>query len=212
MQINGVGKATPVADAATLIQIVWILPGRTASEFRRQCADLICRILGGDRQVAAAIEKQHELVKGTPEEAFLLGSSSSKAIVSPAVDNATSASRAITAIKGVNGIVGHNMCGICIVQYGLKLSITQWPKGKEGAGVPLGYGFSKRAGTRRTEHEKDFGDCDILDFVPTPHRDAETDFGEVLRTHKLLCKGRGGSRSRHLQHDVSGSGRHGAGC
>lgn len=37
-RINGVGKETPLADARTLVEIIWALPGRAAKEFRRQSA------------------------------------------------------------------------------------------------------------------------------------------------------------------------------
>ena len=38
LKINGKGKLTPVADTATLLELVWVLPGEAAKEFRRQCA------------------------------------------------------------------------------------------------------------------------------------------------------------------------------
>lgn len=38
-------KMTPVVDDTTLIMIVWALPGTDAKKFRRQCAELLPRLL-----------------------------------------------------------------------------------------------------------------------------------------------------------------------
>ncbi len=38
LRVNGKGRETPVADAPTLVEIIWELPGRAAKEFRRQSA------------------------------------------------------------------------------------------------------------------------------------------------------------------------------
>ncbi|CAN0578930.1 unnamed protein product, partial [Ectocarpus sp. 12 AP-2014] len=48
LKINGVGHVTPVSDAPTAIEIIWLLPARAAREFRKQSADTIARVLGGD--------------------------------------------------------------------------------------------------------------------------------------------------------------------
>ena len=50
IKIDGKGKPTPVADAATMIEIIWELPGKKAASFRRESAHYIARILGGDRK------------------------------------------------------------------------------------------------------------------------------------------------------------------
>ncbi|CAN0023105.1 unnamed protein product, partial [Sphacelaria rigidula] len=47
-RINGKGQLTPVADAKTLVEIVFPLPGKIAQNFRRQSASKVCRVLGGD--------------------------------------------------------------------------------------------------------------------------------------------------------------------
>ena len=56
LRINGKGKLTPVASAATLVEIIWELPGAAAKAFRRQSAHYICRILGGDLTLIKDIE------------------------------------------------------------------------------------------------------------------------------------------------------------
>jgi hypothetical protein len=43
LRINGKGRITPVADAPTLIEIIWELPGKAAKSFRRQSAHLVAR-------------------------------------------------------------------------------------------------------------------------------------------------------------------------
>lgn len=65
LRINGRGRETPVADAKTLIQLVWELPGKAAKSFRRDCANYICRVLGGDESLLAEMELR---VRYTPEE------------------------------------------------------------------------------------------------------------------------------------------------
>jgi hypothetical protein len=63
LKINKKGKDTPVADAPTLVEIIWALPGKSAREFRRQSAHYICRVLAGDVSLAVEIE---ERFKSTP--------------------------------------------------------------------------------------------------------------------------------------------------
>lgn len=76
LQINGVGRETPVADAATLIEMAWDLPGRRARDFCRACADGVRRVMGGDVSLVDEIERRHADIAGTEEERFLLGSNS----------------------------------------------------------------------------------------------------------------------------------------
>ena len=59
LRINGKGRLTPCADAATCIEIVWALPGKAAKLFRRQSAHYLCRILGGDLTLANEIERRY---------------------------------------------------------------------------------------------------------------------------------------------------------
>jgi hypothetical protein len=71
LRINGKGKPTPVADACTLVSLIWELPGRTARVFRRQSAHLVARYLGADRSLIEEIEARFERV--SPQtQTFLL--------------------------------------------------------------------------------------------------------------------------------------------
>lgn len=76
IRINGKGKFTPVADAKTLIEIVWLLPGKKAREFRRQSSEKVCRLLGGDPSLVSEIEARHATLQSTEQgretQAFLL--------------------------------------------------------------------------------------------------------------------------------------------
>ena len=76
IHINGVGRLTPVADAATLIELVWDLPGKRAREFCRASADKVRRMMGGDVSLVDEIERRHVEIAGTEEEMFLLGGNS----------------------------------------------------------------------------------------------------------------------------------------
>ncbi|KAG5177544.1 hypothetical protein JKP88DRAFT_242225 [Tribonema minus] len=67
LKINGKGNVTPVADAKTLIEIVWLLPGKAAREFRRTSAKTVCRVLGGDLSLAEEIEAHHHAQQGSDE-------------------------------------------------------------------------------------------------------------------------------------------------
>ena len=82
LRINGKGKLTPVADAKTLVEIVFLLPGKIARDFRRKSAAKVCRLLGGDSTLAAEIEQRRTTLQSTPEgratQAFLLGGTSSE--------------------------------------------------------------------------------------------------------------------------------------
>ena len=71
-RIDGKGKETPVADAATLVEIAWLCPGKAAVAFRRKGAESVCRMLGGDLSLVDEIQRRHAQVAGTAEEEFLL--------------------------------------------------------------------------------------------------------------------------------------------
>ena len=67
LRVNGKGKFTPVADAKTLIEIVWLLPGKKAREFRSQSSEKIVRLLGGDLSLVSEIEARHATLQSTDE-------------------------------------------------------------------------------------------------------------------------------------------------
>lgn len=67
IRINGKGKITPVADAKTLIEIIWLLPGKKAREFRRNSAEKVCRLLGGDLSLVSEIEARHATLQSTEQ-------------------------------------------------------------------------------------------------------------------------------------------------
>ena len=67
LKINGKGNETPVADAKTLIEIVWLLPGKKAHAFRRQSSEKVCRLLGGDLSLVSEIEARHATLQSTEE-------------------------------------------------------------------------------------------------------------------------------------------------
>jgi hypothetical protein len=70
LRINGKGKRTPVADAPTLIEIIWELPGKAAKAFRRQSAHLVARYLGADRTLIDEIEARYERVPAAAQTFF----------------------------------------------------------------------------------------------------------------------------------------------
>lgn len=88
VRINGKGKFTPVADAKTLVEIVFLLPGKTAREFRRQSAAKVCRLLGGDTTLVSEIEQRRAALESTSEgratQSFLLAGSSDGGSATPA--------------------------------------------------------------------------------------------------------------------------------
>ena len=65
LRIGGKGRLTWVADAPTLVEIIWELPGKAAKAFRRASAHYICRMLGGDLSLAHQIEETYK--KASPE-------------------------------------------------------------------------------------------------------------------------------------------------
>jgi hypothetical protein len=79
LRINGKGQETPCADARTLVEIVWALPGKAARVFRRTSAKTVCRVLGGDLSLVAEIEACHDSLQtegGKAAQAFLVKDSS----------------------------------------------------------------------------------------------------------------------------------------
>lgn len=80
LRINEKGKVTPVADAKTLVEIVFLLPGKIARDFRRKSAAKVCRLLGGDSTLISEIEQRRVQLESSAEgratQNFLLGGSS----------------------------------------------------------------------------------------------------------------------------------------
>ena len=77
LRINGKGRETPVTDAATLVEIDWHCPGGAATDFRRNGAETVCRMLGGDLTLVDEIQRRHAQVAGLAEGQFLLAGNSS---------------------------------------------------------------------------------------------------------------------------------------
>ena len=84
IRIQGKGKPTPCADAKTLMEIVWLLPGKKAHAFRRQSSEKVCRLLGGDLSLVSEIEARHTSLQSTEEgratQAFLLNGREEEAV------------------------------------------------------------------------------------------------------------------------------------
>ena len=56
---NGKGRETPVADAATLVEIAWLCPGKTADAFRRKGAETVCHMLGSNLTLVEEVQRRH---------------------------------------------------------------------------------------------------------------------------------------------------------
>lgn len=67
ININGKGHVTPVADAKTVIEIMWMLPSKAARAFRRKSAGVICQVLGGDMSLCDEIEERHYRLESCDE-------------------------------------------------------------------------------------------------------------------------------------------------
>ena len=84
LKINNRGNETPVADAKTLIEIIWLLPGKKAREFRHKSSEKVCRLLGGDLSLVSEIEARHTSLQSTEEgratQAFLLNGREEEAV------------------------------------------------------------------------------------------------------------------------------------
>ncbi|KAG5189039.1 hypothetical protein JKP88DRAFT_243301 [Tribonema minus] len=65
LRMNRNGKLTPCADARTLVQNVWSLPGKPACAFRRTSATTVCRIVGGDVSLVDEIEGRCRALQAT---------------------------------------------------------------------------------------------------------------------------------------------------
>jgi hypothetical protein len=78
LRTNAKGQETPCADARTLVEIVWALPGKAARVFRRTSAHTVCRT-GGDLSLVAVIEACHNSLQaegGKAAQTFLVKDSS----------------------------------------------------------------------------------------------------------------------------------------
>lgn len=82
IKINGNGHVTPVSDAPTAIEIIWLLPTGAAREFRKQSAETIARVLGGDVSLCDEIEQRCARLQSTEEgrayQSVMLGESPAK--------------------------------------------------------------------------------------------------------------------------------------
>ncbi|CAN0252444.1 unnamed protein product [Ectocarpus sp. 6 AP-2014] len=67
IKINGKGHITPVCNAQTLVEIIWLLPSSAAKEFRRQSAHTITRVLGGDLSLCDEVERRCDRLQSTED-------------------------------------------------------------------------------------------------------------------------------------------------
>ena len=61
-------RDTPVADLATVYEILMVLPGRNAARIRSQAARLMVRYLGGDLTLIEEVERLHHVQQRMAEE------------------------------------------------------------------------------------------------------------------------------------------------
>ncbi|CAM9105570.1 unnamed protein product [Ectocarpus sp. 12 AP-2014] len=82
IKINGAWHVTPCSDAPTVIEIIWLLPGSAARAFRKQSAETIARVLGGDVSLSAEIEQRCARLQSTDEgtafQSVMLGQAPAK--------------------------------------------------------------------------------------------------------------------------------------
>lgn len=65
-KINGCGHETPVAPFKTLLELIYLLPGKRAQEVRKSSALYMSRLLAGDLALIDEIEARY--LNSTPEE------------------------------------------------------------------------------------------------------------------------------------------------
>ena len=58
-------RPTPVASLPDLVKLIMLLPGKGASNWRRNAAEVLCRALGGDPELINEIETQRVSADGT---------------------------------------------------------------------------------------------------------------------------------------------------
>lgn len=59
---------TPVADARGLLEIITLLPGKRAQEFRRTACDVLVRYLAGDHTLHAELDDNAERQESLPSD------------------------------------------------------------------------------------------------------------------------------------------------
>lgn len=178
VRINGKGKPTPVADAPTCVEVVWLTPGNQARAFRKECAQLLCRVLGGDLQIAACIERQHNVVEGTKASNFLLGTYTQRQL---ALHSNT------VCITGSGTIQTASLLkpGVYIVRYGPRLKLFS----SFTEGEVLGFGYTRTLDQRQRDHNCAYGISQFLDFFPTYNTEVEANFKKKMRLKGRLCEG-----------------------
>ena len=61
-------RPTPVASARGIAQIIMVLPGRTAAQFRKHSADVVVRFLGGDLSIVEEVVANRSLQEAAQQE------------------------------------------------------------------------------------------------------------------------------------------------
>ena len=157
---------TPVTDARGLVTVINLMSGQSAAKFRAASADVVVRYLGGDETLIAELRQNRDVQADLPASHPLK-------IFEEDV-KATG-----------DGVTGHIMAGVYLARYGDKL-IVEVAEGHE----VLGYGYTDDVSTRRTQHARMYGGCDILDFCPTYNRQVETLFGKAMHLQNRSLKGK----------------------
>ena len=82
VKFPGRGRPAPVCTFSVLCEIIALLSGPTAKEFRRQDMQTFARALGGDLSLATDIQNRAARLAGTePQEALLEGTRASAAVL-----------------------------------------------------------------------------------------------------------------------------------
>ena len=155
LRINGKGKPTPVGSMETLIELVWICPGKAAKDFRSASARSLCRLLRGDLSLIPEIEQRSlALSAQQSSEVVALQSDSHKTSQTFTVlEGALAPGRLLTSYKN------------CVIIYLLKVGIIVVDaRGVETEIFYLKFGRTEYADDRLSTHGRYFDSVKICAF------------------------------------------------
>lgn len=169
----GIGqRPTPVTDAAGLIELVTLLPGKRARQFRRAACDVLVRYLAGDQTLHAEVDENADRQDAQPDEHPMR-------MMSQHVHSA---------LGKASTFLSPNMQGQRIGQFN-KTPVVYLLRFEYNGVVYAKVGFSRDILERMKKHVKELPGCQIYAMIASSDAEAiEQEFKEQFCMHRVHLK------------------------
>jgi hypothetical protein len=194
IRINSKGRLSPVADARTLVEIIFALPGTQACYFRHKSALQLCRLIGGDTALVGEIKARNQFWQETEARREVQRALLEKRTVSEQTeqgertpreadvrDNLARREQGKTDVETRAGFAD-------VVTSNSVIEVKLWKNWKHALGQVLAYGTFIKGKEKRIHLFADATDKDAACTVTTTARDVCSTYGVTVTLEILPSK------------------------